>query len=240
METTVFAKSFQSPEYLKFKEFISKSSTDGTVHISNNKVVYGSKSTPIPSFKDTELVKTILEDKKQTLLLEYSDIYDKIVIADEPLMFKKKYQAIVDAITEINLQLDELSAYVSAVHDQTVQLPRTRIEEKISQNDVRVQTLMNGMNDNVHLSKKKIQELVVIHKDNMSLQQQLTEAKNATDMSYVIWGDNSNKNGNVNVTNSPSINRPKPVVQSRNVRLTDAKKTAIKKSAKHLMVEKLS
>lgn len=240
METTTFAKSFQSPEYLKFKEFISKSSTDGTVHISNNKVVYGSKSTPIPAFKDTELVRDILEDKKQTLLLEYSDIYDKIVIADEPLLFKKKYQGIVDAITEINLQLDELNAYVSTVHDQKVQLPRTKIEEKIAQNNIRVQTLMNGMNENVHLSKKKVQELVVIHKDNMSLQQQLTEAKNATDMSYVIWGDNSNKNGNVHVKNSPSIYRPTQVLQSKNVRLTDAKKIAIKKSAKHLMVEKLS
>jgi hypothetical protein len=233
MITISIADRFQTPDYNKFKDIVSKSGSDASLKIKNNKIIYGNSSVEVPFFKDADILKVELEQQKTKLLLQSNDLYDKIVIAEEPLLYKAKYTSLVNQIQKIDMIIDELDSYLSSLNEQQVITPIVMIENEINHKKDSVQQIVSSTRDDVYLGKKASSKLLYLHNTLVKLEQQLKEAKEVNTINYIIWDkpleDTVEKvNVVVNATKSSSK------------KLTSAKKAVIKKATKKLMVNKLS
>lgn len=232
------ADKFISPDYNKFAELVKKSSGDASLLVQNNKVIYGNMKAMVPTFRDVEYVKADLESLKVSLLLKVNDLYDKIITADEPTIYKSKYQSIVSQVQHIDLMIDEIDAYLNNVNEQKVTMPITEAHAKLSVNKNNVHQVMNATSGDVHVSKKNIKKLVELHKEGIKLEEQWKDAKNVNEVNYIIW--NSKDDGKEAVVNA-NKNVPVETTSSTSSRkLSVAKKAVIKKATKKVMLQKLS
>lgn len=235
MFSTSIAERFNTPDYSKFKEVVSKSGLDSTLKIKNNKVIFGNSSVEVPYFKNVVDVKTELEQKKQNLLLEFNDLYDKIIISDEPIIYRNKYNNVSQTIEQIELMIDEIDSYIQSVNESKIISSIRNIELDIENNKTICKLLVDSATDNVHIPKTSVNKLVSAHNLSVKLEQKLKEAKEVSEINYIIW----DKPLKEEVKENESILVTKRQLSSTK-KLTSAKKAVIKKATKQLMVEKLS
>lgn len=235
MFSTSIAERFNTPDYSKFKEVVSKSGLDSTLKIKNNKVIFGNSSVEVPYFKNVVDVKTELEQKKQNLLLEFNDLYDKIIISDEPIIYRNKYNNVSQTIEQIELMIDEIDSYIQSVNESKIISSIRNIEQDIENNKTICKLLVDSAKDNVHIPKTSVNKLVSAHNLSVKLEQKLKEAKEVSEINYIIW----DKPLKEEVKENESILVTKRQLSSTK-KLTSAKKAVIKKATKQLMVEKLS
>ena len=234
MFSTSIAERFNTQDYFKFKDIVLKSGLDATLKIKNNKIVFGNNIVEIPYFKNIADVKEELENRKQKLLLEFNDLYDKIVISEEPIIYKNKYNNISQSIEQIELMIDEIDSYTSSVNEKKLLDPIKTIEHDIENNKNIYNFTIENTKNNLHIPKSVINKLVTAHTLGVKLEQKLKEAKEISEVDYIIW----DKPLKAEVIENEII-----VVPSRKTtntkKLTSAKKAVIKKATKQLMVEKL-
>jgi hypothetical protein len=235
MFSTSIAERFNTPDYVKFRDIVSKSGLDSTLKIKNNKVVFGNNSAEVPYFKNITDVKKELEDRKVKLLLEFNDLYDKIIISNEPIIYRNKYNSISQTIEQIEVMIDEIDSYFVSVNEQKLSNPIKNIEQEIDSNKATCKFVIDSTNDNVHIPKSAINKLVSVHNLGVKLEQKLKEAKEASEVNYIIW----DKPLKAEVVENEAIVVTKRTA-STTKKLTSAKKAVIKKATKHLMLEKLS
>lgn len=234
MFSVSIAERFNTPEYTKFREIVSKSGLDASLKIKNNKVIFGNTSVHVPFFKSVTDVKEELDEKKQKLLLEFNDLYDQIVISEEPMMYKNRYQNVLKEIEQIEVVTDEIDSYILSVNEQKVMKPISTLLQDIENNKNNTQYVIEGTKDNVHTPKKSISKLAFNHNTGVKLEQKLKEAKEVSEINYIIW-DKPLKD---------DLYETEKVIESKRKtsstkKLTSAKKVVIKKATKKLMVEKL-
>jgi len=234
MFSTSIVERFNTPDYFKFKDIVSKSGLDSTLKIRNNKVIFGNSSVEVPYFKCITDVKDELETRKQQLLLEFNDLYDKIIISDQPIIYKNKYNNTSQSIEQIEQMIDEIDSYIASVNEQKVFNPIKSIEQDIENNKNNCTFVVESTKDDVHIPKTAINKLVSAHQLNVKLEQKLKEAKEVSEINYIIWDKPLKaevvENETIVVTNRKTSSTKK---------LTSAKKAVIKKATKQLMVEKL-
>lgn len=235
MFSTSIAERFNTPDYIKFRDIVLKSGLDSTLKIKNNKIHFGNTSIEIPYFKSITDVKDELENRKQKLLLELNDLYDKIIISNEPIIYKNKYNNVLQSIEQIELTIDEIDTYISSVNEQKVYNPIRSFEQEIENNKRNSKFVIESTSDSIHIPKAAINKLVSAHNLGVKLEQKLKEAKEATEINYIIW----DKPLKAEVVENEAIVIPKRKTSSLK-KLTSAKKAVIKKATKQLMVEKLS
>jgi hypothetical protein len=233
---TIISSAFESPEYYAFREHVEKSSSENSIKIKDNCIIYGKTSKVIPSFMSVDDVVMYLEEQKRDLLIQYNDLYDKIVIAEYPNIFQKKYESIVQKVTIIDAVMDEIHSYVNEKNDVRVHMPIMQIIENIAANKANAASLYMNMNEDVHLEKKKIKTLLKIHKENAQLEQNLIDAKCAVLYEYVIYKTNTTKSSE----NPLNVHTQEGKKERKTTRKTNlAKKQTIKETVKKLMIEKL-
>jgi hypothetical protein len=235
MISVSIAERFNTPDYEKFRDIVSKSGLDGSLKVRNNKIVFGSSSIKIPYFKSTSDVKEELELKKQKLLLEFNDLYDKIIISEEPIIYRNRYQNVSKSIEQIDLMIDEIDSYISTVNEEKINNPISKILQEIQNNKNNTQYAIEGTKDNVHIPKSVINKVVAYHNTGVKLEHKLKEAKDVNETNYIIW-DKPLKD-DIYETQEVLVSSKK---SSSTKKLTSAKKVVIKKATKKLMVEKLS
>lgn len=235
MFSTSIAERFNTPDYMKFRDIVSKSGLDATLRIKNNKIMFGNSSVDIPYFKNVNNVIEELEEKKQKLLLELNDLYDKIIVSDEPIIYKNKYNNALQNIEQIDVMIDEITSYTSSINEQRIYNPIRIIEQDIEHNKDNSKFVVESVKDNVHIPKTAINKLVTAHNLGIKLEQKLKEAKEASEIDYIIWDKPLKREVIENET--IVVNKRKT---STTKKLTPTKKAIIKKATKQLMVERLS
>lgn len=235
MISVSIAERFNTPEYMKFRDIVSKSGLDASLKIKNNKVVFGNSSVQVPFFQSVTTLKEELEGKKQKLLLEFNDLYEKIIISDEPIVYKNRYQNVSSNIEQIDVLIDEIDSYISSINEIKVHNPISVIEHEIEKNSNDMKYLVETTKDDVHISKKAINKLVVYHNNSIKLEQKLKEAKEVNEINYIIW----DKPLQSELVETEQVNLTYRKATSTK-KLTPAKKVVIKKATKKLMIERLS
>lgn len=239
MASTKVADSFQTPEYMKFKELVKKSAGDASMVVQDNKVVYGSAKSTVPSFRSIEDVKKELDDLKLSILLKINDLYDKIVVSDEPSVYKAKYQSFVHQVQLIEMMVDDIDVYVNGINEQLVTMPITELQSRLDGIKASAQQIGNSTEGDVYVSKKGVKKLVELHKEGVKVEGQLVEAMEAAELNYIIW--NTPKAVQNTVANADKLQIPLvPSAVKSSTRLSAAKKAIIKKTTKKVMLQKLS
>jgi hypothetical protein len=232
IENTV-ADKFASVEYTNFKTLITKASSDNSIVIKKNHLIYGKQKVEIPSFKTVEDVIKVLEAEKTILLLKYNDLYEKIIISESPSAYKLAYNNVVERIGVIDNKIDEVIAYISDYHTKEVILPSVLLQEKIEYNKQRALNIISSLKDDVHIEKNKANDLLKIHKQNSQMQQELEEIVNKPIKNYVIWKDENASPQNIKFE-SPKLRKTVKVVK---VVKPMSKKATIQKKAKKALLE---
>jgi hypothetical protein len=232
---TIISSAFESPEYYAFKEHVEKCSSENSVKIKDNCISYGKTIKSIPAFINVEELEKHFVEQKTLLLLQYNDLYDKIIIAEYPNIFQKRYEAIVQQITAIDSILDEIHSYIEDKNEMEIHMPIKQVIEDLEMNKARAASLFKNMNEDVHLGREKIKELLIIHKENVRLEHILQDAKNALPYDYVIY---KTKNQSLVPIPNKSISTSTPKKVSSRKQLTIDKRNTIKETVKKLMIEK--
>lgn len=234
---TSIAEKFQSPDYIRFSDVAKRSSADASMKILDNKLVYGNTKVGVPSFRNIDEVKAEIQSTKLNLLLKVNDLYDKIVVADEPIIYKAKYNSIVGQIQQIEQLLDEIDSYVSTVNEQKVWLPISNLLTKIDNNKMSASQVISNSQDDVYTTKRNVSKLVSLHKEGVKLATELADAKDVNELDYIIW---ERKTEIDNKSLAPVNKERTRATSSTGKRLSIAKKAVIKKATKKVMLQKLT
>lgn len=239
MASTKVADSFQTPEYMKFKELVKKSAGDSSILVQDNKVVYGSAKSSVPSFRSVEDVKKELDELKLSILLKINDLYEKILVSDEPNVYKAKYQSFVHQVQLIEMMIDEIDVYVNGINEQLVSMPIIELQSRLDGIKASVQQTGNSTEGDVYVSKKGVKKLAELHKEGIKIEGQLVEAKEAAELNYIIWNTPQAVQSAVANADKLPITLITSAVKS-STRLSAAKKAIIKKTTKKVMLQKLA
>lgn len=238
------AQAFESPEYFAFKDNLSKASLEKSVKIKKNHLVYGKNVKEVPSFRSVEYVINSLQASKTKLLLQLNDIYDRIIASSSPDMYKSQYETLIRAIEVIDAKIDEVDAFVSSQNEKLVYEPLRTIEHELETNKVKAESIIQSVQNDVHIDKSKITNLLAHHKKNVSLLQRLAEAQTAVEMDYIIWKEEPSKK--TSSTSSSSSSRKLSALLStaksnspKRTRLSSIKEQSIKNNVKQLMRDRL-
>lgn len=184
---STIAEMFQNPEYTAFKDVVTRSVSDNAVHIRNNTVIYGKTKVPIPPFVTLDTLKNELGKRKTALLMEYSDLYDKIIISSNPTVYRKQYDTVVSDITSIDATLQEVMEYLEQENVNLIQMPINAIQDQVTKNQSRMDVLVEEIKNDVRVDRKKIKEVLQLHKEDATLMQQYMEALSTPEKDYVIF-----------------------------------------------------
>jgi hypothetical protein len=236
------AEAFESPEYFAFKDNLTKASLDKSIKIKNSHLVYGKNVKEVPSFKAVDDVKSSLQASKTKLLLQLNDLYDRIISAASPDMYKSQYETLIRAIEVIDAKIDEVDAFISSQNEKLIYEPLRTIEHELETNKVKAESIIQSVRNDVHIDKSKITNLLTHHKKNINLLQKLTEAKNAVEMDYIIWKDVETSKPSKTSSSSRKLTALLSTATSsspKRTRLSSIKKQSIKSNVKQLMKDRL-
>jgi hypothetical protein len=166
-------------------------------------------------------------------LLKYNDLYEKIIISETPLVYKRAYNDVVEKISAIDNKIDEVMAYISDCYTKEVLFPSVSLQEKIEYNKQRALNIITSLQDDVHIEKGKANELLKIHKQNSQMHQELEEVLNKSIKNYIIWNDESSINDNIKIE-SPKLRKTVNIVKAVKPL---SKKATIQKKAKKALLE---
>lgn len=203
MSTTVasLAEKFASQEYMSFKETVERSSLDNKLVIKNKHVVYGKQKVKVPNFVNAKRLIEFLEGERVKHLLEYNDIYQKILVSDKPQIFKSSYDKLVTTIANIEVLIDEIHAFVeSRSADKRADTVGSKLKDVIDKAHNTAQALQaNGVLDVV-----KVKQLVALFHESLQLHSTHIEAKQEPLQDYVIYDLPTKENHKVVSTSRPS------------------------------------
>lgn len=221
---TSLAEKFASPEYISFKETVDRASLDNKLVIKNQYVSYGKHKVKIPSFVNANAVIEYLEAERVKLLLEYNDVYEKIVVSDKPQAFKTSYEKLVTSISNLEILIEEIHAFIESrnVSNKTdmVEVQLKELTTKISETASALQA--NGVFDAV-----KVKQLVNLFHEGTRLHNAHIEAQNEPYFNYIIYDMPTNEKQKV-VSASKASKRSGLTLLNK-----------VKPSIKNLMINKL-
>jgi hypothetical protein len=236
---TDFRSKFQEREYDAFKDTVVKCANDTGMVIKQNNIIFGKSKVAVPSFVNIEKLREFLLVQKRTLLMQYDDLYQKVLSSERPEAFKKEYEAVVASINELDDMLKDADEVVDERNNDYVLAPVEELHTKIVTNQSSSESILRTMDEGIHVDLQKIKKVMKLHKDNMSLYQQLAEAKSVPDIDYLIWED-AVKTQTKSVKASNQLKREKSAKVMKGGRLNEQQKNAIKNQVKKIMVEKLT
>lgn len=213
-----YEDAFNTPEYLRFKDAIAKISLDNKVIVKDNNIVYGKNKFSIPHFVNYLQHLEELQQESSVLLKAYSDIYEKIIIADRPEKYKQSFNELVSKINNVEVLIDELQTFIHTKNQTS--LKDTLQQEMHATND-KIDNLINGSMDNLVVDTGLLKEIVSLHKTSINLHASLNDAKHILPHDYVIVEKKYNLAG-------------KPLKHT-----TLTKRQKIKSTVKKLMIDKL-
>lgn len=203
MSTTAasLAEKFASQEYMSFKETVERASLDNKLVIKNKHVVYGKQKVRVPNFVNAKSLIEYLEGERVKHLLEYNDIYQKILVSDKPQVFKSSYDKLVTTISNIEVLIDEIHAFVESRNsDKWSDVMGAKLKDVTDKAHSTAQALQaNGVLDVV-----KVKQLVDLFHESLQLHNAHTEAKQQPLHDYVIYDLPSKESHKVVSTSRPS------------------------------------
>lgn len=240
--TNVFEEATKKAEYVSFKEAVEKSATDSRLVIKDGILIVGKTKVPVPSFTSIDTLKTILEQERRKLYIELQDLYDIIIISDNPEKHRTKYEDTITKIETIDNTLDQAVEFVTTKNSEIVEKPIANIEHRIQSNKEHSEDIMRTIMDDIHLSKNRVQKALKLHHENMDLYQKLTDAKSAVELRHVIYQYLNTTNDAINTkSTNPLSNTKKKRAKDILVggKLDNTQKAIIKEAVKKLMLGKL-
>lgn len=231
------SKQFESHEYTEFKQSLAKASSENKIALRDGNLLYN-KKVSIPNFKSVEEVEKLLNQAKIDALIKYNNIYDNILVSENPEQYKASFNHIVEYISDIDHLLDAIHEFVYQKNLEITTKPVVEIEQGIENNKTRISALISSMKDSVHLEKSKVKQLLDIHKANVHLHSKLQDAQNTTNFDYIIWPYHKNKA--VDRVKQRKSSHVSTSTSTKTVKkITPAQKSTIIKSTKKLIVEKM-
>jgi hypothetical protein len=181
---TSLAEKFASQEYISFKETVDRASLDNKLVIKNQHVTYGKHKVKIPNFVNANEVIEYLEAERVKHLLDYNDVYEKIIVSDKPQAFKTSYEKLVTLISNLEVLIDEIHAFIESrnVSNKTdiVERQLKDVATKISETASVLEA--NGVFDTI-----KVKQLVNLFHEGTRLHNAHIEAQHEPYFDYVIY-----------------------------------------------------
>lgn len=239
MAVNQFEDAIQSADYLAFTEAVMKSSADSRLAIKNNTVVIGKTKVKVPSFVSIEKLCDTLEQERRELYIKLQDLYDLIVISENPKKHKEAYEETMKKIESIDKVLEQATEHISEKNTARVFAPIESIAQKIQSNKEHARNILQNMRDDVHLNRGRVQKVVKLHHENMNLYNQLTEAHSAVEMNYVIYEQTAHHTSSIEQSAKAQNVRKSSKEGLVGGRMNNVQKAAIKDAVKKLMLGKL-
>jgi hypothetical protein len=231
MSTTI-AEKFQSPEYTAFKDVVMRSVSDNALRIRNNTVIYGKTKVPVPPFVTLDTLNNELGKRKTLLFMQYSDLYDKIITSSNPAVYRKDYDNVVNDIASIDATMEEVMEYLEQENERIIQVPLNAIQEKVTMNQSRMDVLVQEIKNDIRVDRKKIKEVLQLHKENATYGQQYVEAVSVFEKDYVILSLDSS-------SSQSHSTEPKSLHGGKGKKKDIERNARIKQQAKKFMSKKL-
>jgi hypothetical protein len=178
-----YEDAFSTPEYVAFKEAISKTSLDNRLHIKNNHISVGKLRFRIPNFVNAKGHLEELELERSQLLMRYNDVYEKIVVADRPERYKQPFNDLVTKISNVEVLMDELQTFIQARNVVNI---KDNLQQELDANNIKWSTLIDNSTENIVVDNGTVKEVIALYKNNISLHNALNDAKHILPHDYII------------------------------------------------------
>jgi hypothetical protein len=178
-----YEDAFNSPEYKHFQEAMSKVSLDNKLLIKNNQIVVGKNTHNIPYFINYQEHLLELEKERCKLLLQYNDIYEKIIIVDKPERYKQVFNDLVRQIHNIDVMIDELHTFIETRNAVSL---KDKLQSELQENLTKMEKLVNMSKDNIVIDNAVTREILSLYKSNFNIHNILIDAKHILPHDYVI------------------------------------------------------
>lgn len=178
-----YEEEFSSPEYLTFRDAMSKVALENKVHVKDNFIVVGKNRYPVPNFVNYKEYINQLEKERSVLLMKYNDVYDKIVIAERPEKFKSMFDDLVTQINNIEVLIDEVITFIETRNKVRV---ADTLKQQIDGNNNHVTQLINNSKGSVVVDADITKNIISLYKANLNLHNSLDEAKHTLPHDYII------------------------------------------------------
>lgn len=178
-----FDEEFNTPEYLSFREAMSKVALENRVHVKDNFVVVGKNKYDIPNFVNYQDYIHQLEKELSVLLMKYNDVYEKIVVAERPEKFKTMFDDLVTKISNTEILIDEVRTFIETRNKERI---ADKLKQQIDRNNDHANQLIQNSKESVVIDTDVTKQIVSLYKTNLSLYNSLNEAKHTLPHDYVI------------------------------------------------------
>jgi hypothetical protein len=178
-----YEDAFNTTEYKLFQEAMSKVSLDNKLLIKDNHIVVGKNKYNIPYFINYQEHLQDLEKERCTLLLQYNDIYEKIIIIDNPEKYKQVFNELVKKINNIDVMIDELHTFIEARNAVSL---KDQFQKQLHENVSKMDGLVNMSKDKVVIDSAVTREILSLYKNNQNIHNLLIDAKHILPHDYVI------------------------------------------------------
>lgn len=218
------AGKFSSPEYVSFKETVERASLDNKLVVKNKHIVFGKHKVQVPNFVSSKELIEYLESERVKYLLEYNDIYEKIIVSDKPQSFKASYEKLVTTISNLEILIDEIHTFIDGRNShKRVDVVSSQLDDVANKiHKISLELQANGVLDTI-----KVKDLILLFHEELKLHATLSDAKQEPYMDYVIYDLPS--------TNKQSIVSTNRVSKRSGVTMLNKVKPSVKK----LMIDKL-
>lgn len=184
MTTTInYADAFATGEYMSFRDSIAKASLDNKIHVKDGALVLGKNKFVVPYFVNYLNHIEQLEKERATLLMNYNDLYEKIIISDKPEKFKYLFDDVVVKIHNIEVQIDELRTFIATKNQGALS---DKLKQEIDNNNKKASLLLDTSKQNIVTDNAVTKDVIALYKTNLNLHSSLNDAKHILPFDYII------------------------------------------------------
>jgi hypothetical protein len=178
-----YDEEFTSPEYLAFREAMSKVALENRVHVKDNFIVVGKNRYNVPNFVNYQDYINQLEEERSVLLMKYNDVYERIVISERPDKFKSMFDDLVTKINNIEVLIDEVRTFIETRNKEHV---ADKLQQQIDGNNDHANQLIDNSKGSVVVDTAITKQIISLYKANLNLHNSLNEAKHTLPHDYII------------------------------------------------------
>lgn len=178
-----FDEAFKTPEYLAFREAVAKLSLENKIHIKDNSLVVGKNRYAVPNFVNYQDYIDKLEKERTLLLMKYNDMYENMLIMDNPEKHKRPFEELVTKLNNIEVIIDELNTFINTKNQTRLQ---DKLKQQMDDNKHKTQALMGNIQNNIAMDNSVVKEVLSLYKKNLDLHNALGDAKHILPHDYVI------------------------------------------------------